>query len=175
MAHCVPQTGRTSRWCNKTHGRKDREIFKLEVYPATSGGVSGAGRLVAAGGGTDPKKGGILKFVVPDEPPSSDGHRETTFALAHPWAPFYSLLIRIDPEDKAAQAIVCDLCTEMPKPTDGGKTYTFKIRPGVKFHDGSALTAKDVHASFQRIVFPQQGVSSARKAQFSDGREHHGP
>jgi peptide/nickel transport system substrate-binding protein len=114
-----------------------------------------------------PKKGGILKFVVPDEPPSSDGHRETTFALAHPWAPFYSLLIRIDPEDKAAQAIVCDLCTEMPKPTDGGKTYTFKIRPGVKFHDGSALTAKDVQASFQRIVFPQQGVSSARKAQFT--------
>lgn len=34
-----------------------------------------------------PKKGGILKFVVPDEPPSFDGHRETTFALAHPIAP----------------------------------------------------------------------------------------
>ena len=44
-----------------------------------------------------PTKGGILKYVVPAEPPSFDGHRETTFALIHPIAPFYSLLIRVDP------------------------------------------------------------------------------
>ena len=34
-----------------------------------------------------PKRGGILKYVVPAEPPSFDGHRETTFALIHPVAP----------------------------------------------------------------------------------------
>jgi peptide/nickel transport system substrate-binding protein len=114
-----------------------------------------------------PKKGGILKFVVPDEPPSFDGHKETTFAMIHPIAPFYSVLIRVDPEDPNKPEFVCDLCTEMPKPTDDGKTYTFKIRKGVKFHDGSALTAKDVHATFQRIIFPPQGVSSARHTWFS--------
>lgn len=115
-----------------------------------------------------PVKGGVLKFVVPDEPPSFDGHKETTFALIHPIAPFYSVLIRVNPDNPATLTdFVCDLCTEMPKPTDGGKTYTFKIRKGVKFHDGSALSAKDVHASFDRIVFPKEGVSSARKAQFA--------
>ena len=114
-----------------------------------------------------PKKGGILKFVVPDEPPSFDGHKETTFAMIHPIAPFYSVLIRVPPTDPAKNEFVCDLCTEMPKPTDGGKTYTFKIRKGVKFHDGSALSAKDVLASYQRIIFPPQGVSSARHAWFS--------
>ncbi len=114
-----------------------------------------------------PKKGGILKYVVPDEPPSFDGHRETTFALIHPIAPFYSTLIRANPEDPNSPDYVCDVCTEMPKAADGGKTFTFKIRKDIKFHDGSALSAKDVHASFQRIIFPAQGVSSARKAQFS--------
>ena len=50
---------------------------------------------------------------------------------------------------------------------DGGKTFTFKIRTDIKFHDGTPLTAKDVLASFSRIVDPPQGISSARKAHFS--------
>jgi peptide/nickel transport system substrate-binding protein len=114
-----------------------------------------------------PKKGGILKFVVPDEPPSFDGHRELTFALIHPIAPFYSTLIRVEPEKPNSGNYVCDICTEMPEPGDGGTTYTFKIRKDAKFHDGTSVTAADVHATFQRIVFPPKGVSSARHAQFS--------
>jgi peptide/nickel transport system substrate-binding protein len=112
-----------------------------------------------------PKMGGILKFVVPDEPPSFDGHRETTFALIHPIAPFYSLLIRVNPDEEYKSGdFVCDLCTEMPKAEDGGKSYTFKIRQGVKFADGTPLTAQDVVATYKKIIFPPEGVSSARKA-----------
>jgi len=114
-----------------------------------------------------PKKGGILNFVVPAEPPSFDGHRETTFALIHPIAPFYSTLIRVEPENPNSGKYVCDLCTEMPEPADGGKTYAFKIRKDAKFHDGAPVTPADVHATFQRIVFPPKGVSSARSAQFT--------
>jgi peptide/nickel transport system substrate-binding protein len=55
----------------------------------------------------------------------------------------------------------------MPAATNGGKQYTFKIRKGVQFHDGTPLTAKDVHATFQRIIFPPENISSARKAQLS--------
>jgi peptide/nickel transport system substrate-binding protein len=55
----------------------------------------------------------------------------------------------------------------MPQPADGGKSFTFKLRTDIKFHDGTALTSKDVPATFQRIVFPPQGISSARKAQFN--------
>jgi peptide/nickel transport system substrate-binding protein len=61
---------------------------------------------------------------------------------------------------------VCDLCTEMPKPTDDGKTWTFKIRDGVKWHDGSPLTAADVAASWQEIIHPGPGISSARESYF---------
>jgi peptide/nickel transport system substrate-binding protein len=131
-----------------------------------------AAAVIAAGLGgpradAAPKKGGILTFVVPDEPPSWDGHRETTFALIHPFAPFYSTLIRVNPDNPSSPTdFVCDLCTEMPKPTDGGKTYTFKIKQGVKFHDGTPLTAHDVVASFKKIIAPPKGVTSARVAYF---------
>src|SRR5947208_16462905 len=86
--------------------------------------------------------------------------------MIHPVAPFYSLLVRVNPENPSSNDFVCDLCTEMPKPTDDGKTYTFTIRDGVKFHDGSALTAADVAASWNRIIFPPEGVTSARSANY---------
>src|SRR5712671_1527332 len=106
------------------------------------------------------KRGGILTFVIPaDAPPSFDGHREGTFAMLHATAPFYSVLIRINPENPSSTTdFVCDLCTSMPQPTDDGKTYTFKIREGVKFHDGSPLTAADIAASWQMIIFPPKDM-----------------
>src|SRR4029077_20622272 len=79
-----------------------------------------------------PKHGGTLTYVIPaDAPPSFDAHSETTFATIHSAAPFYSLLIRVNPMDPGSSSdLVCDLCTAMPTPADGGKTYTFKIRQG---------------------------------------------
>src|SRR5215831_13975255 len=116
-----------------------------------------------------PKRGGVLTYMIPaDAPPSFDGHRETTYAVVHATAPFYSVLIRIDPEHpENVTKFVCDLCTEIPTPTDNGTTYTFKIRPGVKFHDGQSLTAADVAASWNKIVFPPSGVISTRQSNYS--------
>jgi peptide/nickel transport system substrate-binding protein len=39
----------------------------------------------------------------------------------------------------------------MPQVTNGGKTYTFQLRQGIKFSNGQPLTTDDVVASFQRI------------------------
>jgi len=115
-----------------------------------------------------PKRGGTLTYMIPaDAPPSLDAHRETTYATVHATAPFYSTLIRINPMNPSStDDFVCDLCTEMPKPADDGKTWTFTIRDGVKWHDGSALTAADVAASWREIVHPRPGVSSAREPYF---------
>jgi peptide/nickel transport system substrate-binding protein len=130
--------------------------------------VVGVFALPATAGET-PKRGGTLTFMIPaDAPPSFDGHRENSFATVHSVAPFYSMLIRVNPENPSSTTdFVCDLCTEMPKPTNEGRTYTFTIRQGVKFHDGSPLTAEDVAASWNKIVFPPEGVISARGAGYA--------
>ena len=118
-----------------------------------------------AGAADTPKRGGTLTYLIPaDAPPTFDGHRETTYATIHSVAPYYSVLIRINPDNPSSTTdFVCDLCTEMPKPADDGKTYTFKIRQGVKFHDGTPLTAADVLASWNKIVFPPEGAVSPRR------------
>ncbi|MGD9615480.1 MAG: ABC transporter substrate-binding protein [Alphaproteobacteria bacterium] len=114
-----------------------------------------------------PKRGGTLTYTIPaDAPPSFDGHRESTFATIHSAAPFYSTLIRVNPADPGSDRFVCDLCIEMPTPTDGGRTYTFKLRPGVKFHDGMPLTSADVVASWNKIVFPPEGFVSPRQSYY---------
>lgn len=110
-----------------------------------------------------PRSGGELVFAVAETPPSYDGHRETTFAMLHPIAPHYSTLLRFDPQNYPK--IVGDVAESWTVSKDG-LSHTFKIRRGIKFHDGSPLTSKDVKATYEKIIFPPAGVASARKAYY---------
>jgi peptide/nickel transport system substrate-binding protein len=112
-----------------------------------------------------PRSGGTLDFVVPSEPPSYDAHAEETFGVIHPIAPHYSLLVRVDPFDKTGTKPVGDLAESWTISKDG-LVYTFKLRQGVKFHDGSEMTSKDVKASYDKIIFPPAGVKSLRKESY---------
>jgi len=109
-----------------------------------------------------PRHGGELVFVVPSEPPSYDAHQEETFGVIHPMAPHYNTLLRVDPNDRTGTKPVGDIAESWTVSKDG-LTYTFKIRRGVKFHDGSELTSKDVKASYDKILKPPAGVKSLRK------------
>jgi Bacterial extracellular solute-binding proteins, family 5 Middle/Caspase domain len=111
------------------------------------------------------KKGGTLNFGVVAEPPNYDCHSSTTFALIHPIAPHYSLLVKFDGKDYPK--VVPDLAESWSVAPDG-MAYTFKLRRGVKFHDGSPLTSEDIKANYDRIINPPQGVVSIRKAYYSD-------
>ena len=79
----------------------------------------------AAAGAETPKRGGTLTYMIAaDGGPSFDGHRETTYAVLHATAPFYSVLIRVNPDNLSSTTYFrCDLCTEMPQPTDNGLSY----------------------------------------------------
>ena len=131
------------------------------------------GLTVAFGGSTvraeDPQPGGELTFVVGSKIPSYDLHRETTFGVIHPIRPIYSTLIRVNPENPSSPTdFVCDLCVgDVSAASSDGLTYTFKIREGVTFHDGTPLSAHDVKATYDKIIFPPEGVPSSRKAFFT--------
>src|SRR6266513_741589 len=108
-----------------------------------------------------PRSGGELVFVVPSEPPSYDAHQEETFGVIHPVAPHYSTLLRVDPLDKTGTKPVGDVAEAWTISKDG-LVYTFKLHKGVKFHDGSEMTSKDVKASYDKILSPPAGVKSLR-------------
>jgi peptide/nickel transport system substrate-binding protein len=131
------------------------------------------GATLAVGGAATasaetPVKGGILNFVVGSKIPSYDAHQETTFGMIHPIRPFYSLLIRVNPDNpQSTTDFVCDLCEGKFVTAPDGMSYTFNIRQNVKFHDGTPLTAADVKASLDKIIFPPEGVPSSRKAWYT--------
>ena len=112
-----------------------------------------------------PRAGGELTFVVPGEPPSYDAHREETFALIHPAAPHYNTLLRIDPFDGTGTRVVGDLATSWSVSSDR-RTYVLRLRRGVKFHDGSEMTSRDVRATYEKIINPPPGIASARKGEY---------
>ena len=126
------------------------------------------GTLAAASpmsyGAEAPRAGGELVFAVGGTPPSYDGHRETTFAMLHPVAPHYSTLLRFDPQNYPK--IIGDVAESWQVSKDR-LTYTFKIHKGIQFHDGGVLTAKDVKATYDKIIFPPEGVVSARQATYA--------
>lgn len=108
----------------------------------------------------EPKRGGTLVFAIAAEPPTYDCHGTQTFAVLQHVAPHYSTLLRYAPG--AYPKIVPDVAESYQASPDG-LTYTFKLRPNVKFHDGTTLTSEDIKATFERIGNPPKGVVSNRK------------
>jgi len=50
----------------------------------------------------------------------------------------------------AGARLVPDLALSLPTPTDGGKTYVFRLRPNVRYSTGKTVEASDVRATFER-------------------------
>ncbi len=114
--------------------------------------------------GDAPRRGGTLVFAVESEPANYDCHANVSFAFLHPVAPHYSMLLKFDAANyPAIKGDVADSWTVSPDK----RVYTFKLKPNVLFHDGTPLTAADVKASYERIIHPPEGVTSARQATYA--------
>jgi ABC-type transport system substrate-binding protein len=135
-------------------------------------GVTGSGvllashlpRAMAQTPAPTPKYGGTLRYAILSAPAHFDVHQSGTVANMAAQGPMYDNLIRRDPRD--GQTIIPDLAERWEIAPDG-KTYTFYLRKGVKFHDGADFTAEDVQATYSRILSPPKGVSIPRTPLFS--------
>jgi peptide/nickel transport system substrate-binding protein len=60
---------------------------------------------------------------------------------------------------RQAATLVADLALAIPAPTDGGRTYTFRLRPGVRYSTGATVHAVDIRRGIERLL-RRAGVSS---------------
>ncbi len=104
-----------------------------------------------------PRQGGTARAAMAGSPPTLDFITSFAAQARDIGVYLYEGLVTIDKNyDPAPQ--LAERWTTSPD----GKTYTFQLRKGVKFHDGSAMTAEDVVASVERFL-----EQSPRKADLS--------
>jgi peptide/nickel transport system substrate-binding protein len=125
--------------------------------PAAATGAAAApasAPTAAAAGATStktPKRGGILKIALNQEANTVDPHKSRDIAGTHIKGMVYSQLLKYG-RDLQIQPDLAERY-DNPDPT----TFVFSLRKGVKFHDGSDLTADDVVASYERLLDPSIG------------------
>src|SRR5437870_1434095 len=91
------------------------------------------------------KKGGILKVGNLGEPPSLDAHWTTASITETLTNHIYEGLYSLDSSNRPIPMLA-----ESHTVSKDGLVYTFKLRQGVKFHNGKEMTSEDVVASLAR-------------------------
>ncbi|MGN6144862.1 MAG: ABC transporter substrate-binding protein [Mesorhizobium sp.] len=105
-------------------------------------------------------RGGTMRLLARSAAGTLDPHINYTLQYWQIFQPLYDGLVAFRKADgKDGFKIVADLAEDMPAVSDDGKSFTFKLRKGIKFSNGQDVTVKDVVASFQRI-FKVSGPTS---------------
>jgi len=99
------------------------------------------------------KQGGVLRVYHRDSPASMSIYEETTLSTSMPMMGVFNNLVVFDPNQPQNRLddIIPDLAENWSVSEDG-KSITFKIRNGVKWHDGKAFTANDVKCSWDLLL-----------------------
>ncbi len=99
------------------------------------------------------KHGGILKMYHRDSPASASIHEEATFSTVAPFMGVFNNLViyKQDVAQNTLDTIVPDLASSWSWNADHTR-LTFKLREGVKWHDGKPFSAKDVKCTFDMLM-----------------------
>jgi len=109
-----------------------------------------------------PKSGGVLRMYQRDSPASASIHEEATYSTNIPFMGLFSNLViyKQDEPRNSEASIVPELATEWSWSADH-LSLTFKLRDGVKWHDGKPFTAADVKCTFDLVQ--EKGTDKFRK------------
>jgi peptide/nickel transport system substrate-binding protein len=99
------------------------------------------------------KPGGTLRITHRDNPPSASIHEEATISTVMPFMSVFNNLVVFDPRSKQNRpdAIVPELATSWTW-GENGKSLSFKLRSGVKWHDGKPFTSADVKCTWEGVI-----------------------
>jgi peptide/nickel transport system substrate-binding protein len=99
------------------------------------------------------KKGGTLRLYHNDNPPSTSLLEESTIASVMPFATVFNNLVVFDPAKphESLETVIPDLAESWSWDSTNTK-LTFKLRQGVKWHDGQPFTAKDVQCTWRMLI-----------------------
>jgi peptide/nickel transport system substrate-binding protein len=106
-----------------------------------------------------PKRGGTVRFGTRDDSVGLDTHRNFIYFVSHPLAATTGGLLDFNAEMEPVAAIA----TEWDASKDL-KTWTFKLRQGVEFHNGETIDAEAIKWNYERILDPKIGHSFTRAA-----------
>jgi peptide/nickel transport system substrate-binding protein len=102
-----------------------------------------------------PKTGGVLIGARISDMVGLDPHTSPAFASRRIFELVYNTLVRFDENMAVAPELA-----ESWEISDDGLTVTFKLRPGVTFHNGDELTSEDIKYNFERILDEETGAVS---------------
>lgn len=103
-----------------------------------------------------PRRGGVLRVGLNADPPNMDPHQSTAAVDRQVFQTLFDKLVDIDEHF----TIVPMLATSWTI-SNSGKTYTFKLRSNVVFHDGTPFNAEAVKFNFERML--DRGFASPRR------------
>jgi peptide/nickel transport system substrate-binding protein len=127
-------------------------------------GLAGLSLAGAQSASAAPKRGGTLKAAFSADPAGFDPVRGPSGMSHVVIEQVYSTLMALDPDAKPYPELA-----ESYEMASDGLQYTFKLRPGVKFHNGDDLTAEDVKFTFDRLRAKDSGYSYGAQVETIDG------
>ena len=113
------------------------------------------------------KQGGILRMYHRDSPGSASIHEEATYSVNIPFMPVFNNLViyKQDVAQNSMDSIVPELAESWAWSSDN-KTLSFRLRQGVKWHDGVPFTSADVKCTFDMLMgkSPQKFRKNPRRS-----------